>query len=52
MAIIVGRDADGRRFVANTPDDAATLADLERGEQVGRGGTVSQSGDLNIFVPG
>ena len=52
MAIIVGRDANGRRFVANTPDDAATLADLERGEQVGRGGTVSQSGDLNIFVPG
>ncbi len=52
MAIIVGRDASGRRFVANTPDDAETLAGLERGEQVGRGGTVSQSGDLNIFVPG
>ena len=51
MAIIVGRDANGRRFAANTPDDAATLAGLEMGEQVGRPGSVTQAGDINLFTP-
>jgi len=51
MAIVVGRDANGRRFAANTPDDPATLASLEASEQIGRTGTVTQSGDLNIFTP-
>ena len=51
MGIVVGRDADGRRFVANTPDDPATLAAMEATEQVGRPGTVTQSGELNIFTP-
>jgi acetyl-CoA C-acetyltransferase len=51
MAIVVGRDANGRRFVANTPDDAATLASLESSEQIGRTGQVTQAGDLNIFTP-
>ena len=51
MAIIVGRDANGRRFAANTPDDAATLAGLEMGEQIGRPGTVTQVGDINLFTP-
>ena len=51
MAIVVGRDANGRRFVANTPDDAQTLASLEASEQIGRTGTVAQSGELNIFTP-
>ena len=51
MAIVIGRDANGRRFVANTPDDDATLAGMEAVEQIGRGGTVTQSGDLNIFTP-
>ena len=51
MAIVVGRDANGRRFVANTPDDAATLASLEASEQIGRTGVVTQAGDLNIFTP-
>lgn len=51
MAIVVGRDADGRRFVANTPSDPETLASLEASEQIGRTGTVTQSGDLNIFTP-
>ena len=35
MGIVIGRDADGRRFVAKTPNDPATLAGLEQGEQVG-----------------
>lgn len=51
MAIVVGRDANGRRFVANTPADAATLASLESSEQIGRTGVVTQAGDLNIFTP-
>lgn len=51
MGIIVGRDANGRRFVANTPGDTAILMDLEQGEQVGRPGTVTQNGTLNLFTP-
>ena len=52
LGIVVGRDANGRRFAANTPNDPATLASLEASEQIGRSGTVSQQGDLNIFTPG
>ncbi|MBX3483525.1 acetyl-CoA acetyltransferase [Phenylobacterium sp.] len=51
MGIVIGRDANGRRFVANTRNDPATLASLEASEQVGRKGTVRQSGGLNIFEP-
>ena len=51
MAIVVGRDASGRRFVANTPDDPATLAAMEASEQIGRTGTVTQVGELNLFTP-
>lgn len=51
MAIVVGRDENGARFVANTPDDPAFLAAFEAAEQVGRPGTVAQVGDLNIFTP-
>jgi hypothetical protein len=53
MGIVVGRDSEGRRFVANTPKDEATLADLEAKEGVGRNGSVSRSadGERNIFVP-
>lgn len=51
MGIVVGRDAAGRRFVANTPRDAQTLASLESGEQVGRKGVVSQADGINIFTP-
>lgn len=53
MGIVVGRDAEGRRFVAHTPTDEATLAGLEAKEAVGRTGTVSRSedGTRNIFVP-
>jgi acetyl-CoA C-acetyltransferase len=53
MGIVIGRDADGRRFVANTPNDPETLAGLERGEQVGRTGRVTQGpeGLTNLFTP-
>ena len=53
MGIVVGRDSEGRRFVANTPTDAATLSNLEATEAVGRKGTVgrSEDGARNIFIP-
>jgi acetyl-CoA C-acetyltransferase len=54
LGIVVGRDAAGRRFVAQTPDDPATLASLEMGEQVGRSGTVTPgTGEvpINLFTP-
>lgn len=53
MGIVIGRDAEGRRFVAQTPDDPAILIDLESREGVGRTGTVSRHADgvRNLFVP-
>ncbi|MFI4949416.1 MAG: acetyl-CoA acetyltransferase [Caulobacterales bacterium] len=53
MGIVIGRDQADRRFVANTPNDPATLAGLEQGEQVGRSGQVSRGpdGQINLFVP-
>lgn len=51
LGVVVGRDANGRRFAANTPNDPATLASLEASEQIGRKGNVTQSGLLNIFTP-
>lgn len=51
MGIVIGRDSGGRRFVANTPHDPATLAEFESREQVGRSGVVGQVGDLNVFTP-
>lgn len=52
MGIVVGRDEHGRRFVANTPNDAATLAAMEQSEQIGRTGTVGPMGDgkRNLFI--
>jgi acetyl-CoA C-acetyltransferase len=53
MGIVIGRDAQNRRFVANTPADQATLMELEARESVGRRGRVgpSEDGRLNIFTP-
>ncbi|MFZ5720092.1 MAG: acetyl-CoA acetyltransferase [Pseudomonadota bacterium] len=50
MAIVVGRDEAGRRFLANT-HDPAVLASMESEEQVGRAGLVSQKDGLNVFTP-
>jgi len=54
MGIVIGRDAEGRRFVANTPSDAATLGAMEASEQIGRGGQVrlADDGVHNLFLPG
>jgi acetyl-CoA C-acetyltransferase len=53
MGIVIGRDAQGRRFVANTPTDEALLRAMEAAEQVGRRGTVRRSddGQHNLFLP-
>jgi acetyl-CoA C-acetyltransferase len=53
MGIVIGRDDEGRRFVANTPSDAATLGAMEAREQVGRPGHVRTADDgvHNLFTP-
>ena len=53
MGIVIGRDEADRRFAAVTPNDPATLAGLEQGEQVGRTGRVGPSpdGQTNLFTP-
>jgi len=43
--------ATGERFIANTPDDAATLHDLQQREGLGRTGAVSHHDGRNTFVP-
>ncbi len=52
LGIVVGRDAHGRRFVANTPNDEATLRAMEAAEQIGRTGSVGPMGDgvRNLFI--
>jgi acetyl-CoA C-acetyltransferase len=49
--IVIGRLADGRRFLAVTPRDRMLLEAMEREEQVGRAGSVRQEGAVNVFVP-
>jgi len=49
FGIVVGRLEDGRRFLANTPDDDATLDWMMREEMLGRAGTVSTTPQNNLF---
>lgn len=53
MGIVIGRDEQDRRFVAQTPDDPAVLRDLESREGVGRTGSVGlhPDGVRNLFIP-
>ncbi|MGE0045612.1 MAG: acetyl-CoA acetyltransferase [Hyphomonadaceae bacterium] len=53
LGIVIGRDAQGRRFVANTPEDEALLMDMESRESVGRKGSVvsTDGGMKNVFTP-
>jgi acetyl-CoA C-acetyltransferase len=48
FGIVVGRDAQNRRFLANTPDDDATLDTMMREEMLGRAGEVTPS-ERNLF---
>ncbi len=49
FGIVVGRLGDGRRFLSNTPDDAATLGRMMTEEMLGRPGMVTATADNNLF---
>jgi acetyl-CoA C-acetyltransferase len=49
--IIIGRLEDGRRFLANAPDDRGVLQALMEHEGVGRRGRVSAGEGVNRFEP-
>lgn len=51
--IVIGRDAQNRRFIAHTPEDEALFAEMQASEQIGRKGRVtsSEGGMKNTFVP-
>lgn len=52
LGIVVGRFTEsGTRFIANTPNDAALLADLEMRDALGRSGTVQSENGRSVFVP-
>ena len=51
VPILFGRLNDGRRFMANTPDDPALLADMSARDYLGAKGRVQHAGGVNIFVP-
>ena len=48
---VIGRLADGSRFLAVLPRDGALLESMEQVEQVGRAGTVRQDGERAVFDP-
>jgi acetyl-CoA C-acetyltransferase len=51
--IVIGRDAQDRRFIANTPGDRRTLEGMTAREMVGANGNVGPSSDsqANVFTP-
>ena len=49
--IVIGRLPDGRRFIANTPEDRAIFEALMAREAIGRGGRVSSGNGVNRFDP-
>jgi hypothetical protein len=48
---VIGRLEGGERFLANTPDDRATLESLVEHEGVGLPGRVQHANDRNVFTP-
>lgn len=51
-AILFGRLGDGRRFMANTPEDPKLLQDMVDRDLIGGTGRVTHDNGRNIFVPG
>jgi acetyl-CoA C-acetyltransferase len=51
FAIVIGRQADGQRFIANTPTDRGCLAEIVAAEFLGASGRVIQRDERNCFVP-
>ena len=49
FGIVVGRLNDGKRFIAHTPDDDATLNWMTSAEILGQHGTVSAGEQTNLF---
>ena len=49
--IVIGRLADGTRFIANTPDDPETLQSMVGRDMLGASGKVTSGENLNTFVP-
>jgi acetyl-CoA C-acetyltransferase len=49
--LVIGRTADGTRFVANTPDDADTLGRMLEEDMLDCRGTVVSREGLNLFTP-
>ena len=51
QGIVLGRLDDGRRFVANTPDDAGLLDAMTNEEFLDQTGCVHHDGKRNLFTP-
>jgi acetyl-CoA C-acetyltransferase len=52
LGIVIGRDTQKRRFIANAPADVSLLESMTQREFVGAKGNVSQDGDgKNVFTP-
>lgn len=49
--IVIGRTANGQRFIAVTPGDVPMLEQICANEFLGATGAVSQRDGLNLFVP-
>ena len=50
-AILFGRLSDGRRFIANTPDDPTLLQNMIDQDFMGAEGKVTNSEGKNVFEP-
>lgn len=49
--IVLGKTAEGKRFLANTPDDVDFLESFVAEEQVGTTGRLDRKGERVIFTP-
>ncbi len=49
FSIIVGRQTDGKRFLATTADDEGTLNAMMKNDMLGRAGEVASDGPQNLF---
>jgi len=49
--LVIGLLEDGTRFIAETPDDEQTLAQMMAQEMLGTHGTVTSGDGKNLFVP-
>jgi acetyl-CoA C-acetyltransferase len=49
--LVIGRLANGTRFIANTPDDPQTLQSMVTRDMLGAPGSVSSREGMNVFTP-